>query len=434
MPETSLGRKPGNWPILGRIGFRVAFCYLLLYAFSSTNANLLYILPKLGAMIASWMSLATLGPATWLAHHLFHITGLGAQIHSTGSGDTAIKWIAIGVMLAYSLAAALIWSLFARRDEYRTAAAWLRFLIRLTLVLAMTNYGFDKLFPMQMPPPSLAVLNEPVGNVSPMTLLWTLIGFNPIYEAVCGAIEVVAAVLLFFRRTALAGAILTFFVMGNVLLFNLFFDVPVKIYSAHLVLFSLVIIAPDLRSLWGFFWRHQPSAPGAPAVPPTQRRGVRIATYVVEVFLILMVLTSIPGQYQSFARTQVSLHHPNPFTGEWRVQGQAVPGTVITGGGRPMTDLFVEPNGRATLRDDTGELWRAGVSINDKDGNFALYRDHEAPLVYSFQQPDPTHLVLKLSANDAATGALYLERVPLPDRYPLLERGFHLVNEWPLER
>jgi hypothetical protein len=98
-----------------------------------------------------------------------------------------------------------------------------------------------------------------------------------------------------------------------------------------------------------------------------------------------------------------------------------------------MTALFIEPNGRATLRDDTGMLWRAGVYINDKESNFALYRDGEAPLVYNFQQPDPMHLILKPS-NDGATGALYLERVPLPDRYPLLDRGFHLVNEWPLER
>jgi hypothetical protein len=99
-----------------------------------------------------------------------------------------------------------------------------------------------------------------------------------------------------------------------------------------------------------------------------------------------------------------------------------------------MTDLFIEPNGRATLRDDAGVLWRAGVYISDKDSNFALYRDGEAPLVYSFHQPDPMHLILKPSANDATTGPLYLERVPLPDRYPLLDRGFHLVNEWPLER
>ena len=147
-----------------------------------------------------------------------------------------------------------------------------------------------------------------------------------------------------------------------------------------------------------------------------------------------MVLTSVPGQYQSFARTQASLHHPHPFTGEWRVQEQTGPGVVITAGGRPMTELFIEPNGRASLRDDTGELWRAGVSINDKDSNFGLYRDGEAPLVYNFQQPDPMHLILKPSPNSAATGALYLERVPLPDRYPLFDRGFHWVNEWPLER
>src|SRR5580692_5544722 len=130
MPETSLDRKPDSWPVLGRIGFRVAFCYLLLYAFSSSNANLLYLLPKLGATIASWLSLASFGPALWLANRLFHITGVGAHIHATGSGDTAINWIAIGVMLAYSLVVTLIWSLFDRRTEYRTAASWLHFLVR----------------------------------------------------------------------------------------------------------------------------------------------------------------------------------------------------------------------------------------------------------------------------------------------------------------
>ncbi len=438
MLETSLNRKPDSWPILGRIGFRVAFCYLLLYAFSSSNANLLYLLPKLGAMIASWLSLASFSPALWLANRLFHIRGVGAHIHATGSGDTAINWIAIGVMLAYSLVVGLIWSLFDRRTEYRTAASWLRFLVRLTLVLAMANYGFSKLFPMQMPPPSLAVLNESVGSTSPMTLLWTLIGFNPVYEAICGAIEVAAALLLFFRRTALAGAILTCLVMSNVLLYNLFFDVPVKIYSAHLVLFSIAIIAPDTRSLWDFFWRHKPSAPSAAAVPPTERRGLRITIRVLEAALALMVLASLPGHYQSFAQTQANLRHPHPFTGEWRVDAthaESTTGMVVTGEGRSMTGLFIEPNGRATLRDDGGVLWRAGVNINDKDNTFALYRDGEDPLVYNFYQSDPMHLILRPAASGAATrSALYLVRVPLPDRYPLLDRGFHLVNEWALER
>jgi hypothetical protein len=226
--------------------------------------------------------------------------------------------------------------------------------------------------------------------------------------------------------------------MSNVLLYNLFFDVPVKIYSAHLVLFSIAIIAPDLGPLWDFFWRHKPSAPSAAAVPPTERRAVRITIRVVEVGLVLMVLASIPDHYQSFARTQASLRHPHPFTGEWRVDAthaEAATGTVVTGDGRSMSGLFIEPNGRATLRDDASVLWRAGVDINDKENTLALYRDGQDPLVYNFYQSDPMHLILRPAVSGAATsGALYLVRVPLPHRYPLLDRGFHLVNEWALER
>src|SRR5580704_16016562 len=334
MSDSSLKSAEVCWTPVERYGFRVACCYLLLYALSSGNDNVLYLIPKVGAKLASWLSLAWQKPAVWLAQHYFHVSGIGANIHATGSGDTAINWIGIGLIFAYAMIASSIWSLLDRRVQYRSASEWLRFILRLTLVIAMANYGFSKLFPMQMPPPSLAVLNEPVGNLSPMTLLWTLVGFNPVYEAICGAIEVAAALLLFFRRTALAGAILTCLVMSNVLLYNLFFDVPVKIYSAHLVLFSIAIIAPDMRSLWDFFWRHNASAPSAAAVPPTERRGLRITIRVVEAALALMVLASVPGHYQSFAQTQANLRYPHPFTGEWRVDAthaESTTGMVVTG-------------------------------------------------------------------------------------------------------
>jgi hypothetical protein len=49
---------------------------------------------------------------------------------------------------------------------------WLRFLLRLTVAIFMIGYGLDKLFPFQMQPLSIAILNEPVGNLSPMTFLW----------------------------------------------------------------------------------------------------------------------------------------------------------------------------------------------------------------------------------------------------------------------
>lgn len=436
MPDSSLKPAEVRWTPVERYGFRVACSYLLLYALSSGNDNILYLIPKAGAKLASWLSLAWQKPAVWLAQHYFHVSGIGANIHATGSGDTAINWIGIGLLFVYAVIGALLWSLFDRRAEYRAASQWLRFVLRLTLVIAMTNYGFSKLFPMQMPPPSLAVLNEPVGNLSPMTLLWTFLGVNPGYEIAAGAAEIAAALLLFFRRTALVGAILTCFVMSNVLLFDLFFDVPVKIYASHLVVFSIAIIAPDLLALWDFFWRHKPASLNSLWAPAPQHRASRIAIRIVEMALAVMVLSSVPGRYESFAQQLAHARNPYELTGQWHVDaaidGQNVFKPVLTGNGLPMTDLFMEPNGRLTLRDSSGILWRAGAGVQTKSGTFVLYRESDDPIVYSFSQPDPAHLVL--TPADRVSGTLRLTRVPLPTHYPLLERGFHLVNEWPLER
>jgi hypothetical protein len=36
--------------------------------------------------------------------------------------------------------------------------------------------------------------------------------------------------------------------------------------------------------------------------------------------------------------------------------------------------------------------------------------------------------------NASADGTLHLSHIPLPSHYPLLDRGFHLINEWGPER
>ncbi len=56
---------------------------------------------------------------------------------------------------------------------------------RLSLVFLMLRYGLFKLFPLQMSPPSLGVLNEPLGKSSPMTLLWTFDRAAPGFTKCC---------------------------------------------------------------------------------------------------------------------------------------------------------------------------------------------------------------------------------------------------------
>ncbi len=437
---------PVRWSFATRLAFRFVFCYFMIFALCCGNATIWdALLPVISGYVDNWLSWPFTHGGQWIAQHWFHVQGAGATLHQTGSGDTAIAWIGIGIMFTLALLATLLWTAFSevprtRSNAYPVLFAWFRFIIRLTLGVSMFVYGMSKLFPLQMMPPSLAVLNEPFGNISPMTLLWTMIGLHPGYEMICGSAEVVAGLLILCRRTALLGALFTAFVVSNVVLYNFFFDVPVKIYAAHLLLMSLVIVAPDLRTLYRFFWLHLPAAPGGPWIPPGDRRWFRRTIAIVEGWVLLVVGVGLPVALGiSYLQQYKSLKHPSPLTGEWHVDSALLngqPKPYLTGDGLPMTDLFLEPSGRTMVRDSSTVLWRGGFHVDDKKNtvNFSTVgsSDHTT---YAIAQPDPTHLVLTPTGNDAKTvGTLTLTRVPLPTHYPLLDRGFHLVNEWGLER
>jgi hypothetical protein len=297
----------------------------------------------------------------------------------------------------------------------------------------MIGYGLAKLFPLQMAPPSLAVLNEPLGNTSPMTMLWTLIGLNPAYQMICGAAELTAGILILFRRTGLLGELLTAFLATNIVLYNFCYDVPVKLYAAHLVLMSLALIVPDMPGLFNFFFLHRPCKPIDGWVKPARRYGMRAETICVVVALLLAVLPPAFQMQKGYAQQLANERNPPPLIGQWHLASATKP--YLTGDGLPLTDIFLEPTGRTMLRDSSTVLWRAGVHVDDKKHTLRLGTEFNDPIVYAMTQPDPTHMVLTPTGKDAKNdGTLTLARVPLPSHYPLEDRGFHFVNEWGLER
>jgi hypothetical protein len=272
-----------------------------------------------------------------------------------------------------------------------------------------------------------------------MTMLWTLIGLNRVYEMICGAAEVTGGVLILFRRTTLLGALLTAFLTTNVVLYNFCFDVPVKIYAAHLLLMSIAVLAPDMRGLWNYFILHKPCIPVYGWTKPARRYGLRVETVITAVVLLLVATQGAVVLYGGYRQQVASERRPSPYTGQWHVDSATLngqPKPLLTGDGLPMTDIFLEPSGRAMLRDSATVLWRAGVHIDEKTHTLRIgseILDH--PIVYAMAQPDPARIILTPTGSDAnSAGTITLTRVPLPTHYPLLERGFHFVNEWGLER
>jgi len=67
----------------------------------------------------------------------------------------------------------------------------------------------------------------------------TFMGASTPYNVFTGASEMLAGVLLFFPTTTLLGALLAMAVMTQVVALNFCYDVPVKLFSTHLLAESI---------------------------------------------------------------------------------------------------------------------------------------------------------------------------------------------------
>ena len=451
----STGTSPAPWSPATRLGFRVAFLYFFCFIFFDSNGTLFQAFPVVGGWIQDKLNWPFNHLSEFTGQHLFHLTGIAAHWHPSESGDTTMNWIQNALLFTFALAGGIVWTFIAhlrnnRRTEYSTLNAWLRFLLRLTCGMFMVIYGLVKVFPFQMPPPSIAILNESAGNMAPMTFLWNLIGLNPVYEIICGSAEVLGGILLFYRRTSLAGALFSTFVVTNVVLYNFCYDVPVKLFAVNLLFGCIFLALPDALSLYRFFWGHKPAAPTATWVPPASRRAGRIAILVTEIvfaaaFLVVQPIFIAIGWHH----LQVALRTPSPLVGAWHLDAtHPVSGAFIDPEGLPITDLYVAPSSRAYTRSTDGELWLSGVDLNPKEHTVRMSCYFiSTPTNYAWQLSDPNHLILTSVPPDPpkpdpkhkpstpfTPAVLTLTRTPTPAHYPLLERGFHFISEWRYER
>ncbi|HEY5747987.1 MAG TPA: hypothetical protein VIU12_18080 [Chryseolinea sp.] len=255
-----------HWNLPQRIVFRFLFSYLVLYILPFP----LYYIPFSGYVFTPLHSLfaqlvETAGPLLFGKYY--------TPFHATGAGDTSFSYATACILLLLATVVTLGWSfLDGKRLAYGKLAAGLNILVRYYLAQVLLSYGFLKVFPIQFPTPFPGRLSETYGESSPMGLLWTFMGSSPGYVIFTGAGEALAGTLLLFRRTRLLGALLAAFIMSHVFALNLFYDVPVKLGSFHLLLMSLFLMAPDAHRLANMFLLNKPVDPEMPGLTIADKR------------------------------------------------------------------------------------------------------------------------------------------------------------------
>jgi hypothetical protein len=424
-----------RWGLLGKVAFRFSFCYLMLYMFGNGNVTVFNLLENFPT-ISGWIAEKLFTPFAWLTQwwgiHWLHLTGIAAVWHHDGSGDTLLNYLLCVSFLVTSVVATVVWSVLDwKRANYVQLYAWLRFLVRLNVGMGMFQYGFYKVFPIQMQPPNMAVLNETVGNMSPMTMLWTLLGLVPFYERVCGAAEVMGGLLILFRPTALLGAIVSAFVMTNVVLYNLVFDVPVKLYAIHLLAMACFVMLPDFKALFVFFCTRRSAKLVGVWVPPVSKK---VMVWVEAVFLVAALVSYTKHEGERY-RAYTDSVRPAPVIGLWQLDaGSEMPKTI---GGVPWHEISIDNLTRGMARSTDGMLWRMYLSYDEKKHTLGMVsRGGSGSVKYVWATPDKDHLVLTTVSGVAGMSpkVMTFHRVETPTSYPLLTRGFHWVSEWGYER
>jgi uncharacterized membrane protein YphA (DoxX/SURF4 family) len=404
-----------RWRLATRLAFRFCFLY---FSFYTVLPKIEQWLPPVSRLLDKVQVMD--GLVAWTGSHVFHVIATPVE---SGSGDTMYDWVSAFCTLLIAAAGTAAWSVLGRRrGRYERLDRWFRVLMRFALGSTMISYGFAKVIPMQMPAPSLTRLLEPYGNFSPMGALWYSIGASFPYEIFVGGAEVLGGVLLFIPRTATVGALICLADTIEIFTLNMTYDVPVKLFSFHLILMSLFLLAPDIKRLVGVAF-----AKGA------RTRWAAIAQVAFGAYLVGMSIYSHVQQWHEFGG---GVPRP-PLYGIWVIDEMTIDGItrppLVTDLARWRRVVIQRSTDIAFWRmDDTFVAYPAKTDMDKKVITLSDPTDKARAAQLTFDRLTPNTMTFDGSIDGRALH-MYTHLVTR-DNFLLVNRGFHWIQEFPFNR
>ena len=431
--EVAAPDSTSQWSTLQKIGFRFALSYFLLYVYprsiGSLGAGVTYSNPLRGM----WHAVVP-----WVGTHILRLTGDFTEV-ANGSGDQLYDYVLLFCVAMTAVIATLVWSMLDRkRPNYEQLYQWMRVFVRISLSVAMISYGANKLWRMQFAEPGLARYVDTYGRTAPMGLLWAMMGMSRSYSFFGGVGEMAGGLLLLVPRAATLGALLTGAVMTNVLMLNFGYDVPRKIYSIHLIAFCLFLLIPDMRRIADFFLLNRKTQL-SPPVPLFRDRKMNYGMLGLQVLIgVAAVLVCCTKAYEDQVKNETYISPT--VRGIWFVDQFALNDTphppLITDTERWQNVIFDAPN-VLIIQSMDGVQKKYYLELDANSKKAALWDPPNthwtARLTYDLPQPDRMTLTGQFGGQHVTAE---LKRIDLrdPERFLLINRGVHWVNQFPQNR
>ena len=247
--------EPSQWLFVQKLAFRFFFIYFILQVqswswFFSWIPGVEFLLGYVNQGMDWFVETAN--------KHIFHVREV--LVPMGGSGDTSYGWAQLWLFLSLATIGSIIWTnLDLKRKNYVVLDFWLRTVVRYYIILVLLTYGISKVFMQQMGFPLISQLATPLGDLLPMRFSWLFIGYSEPYQIFSGVMEVLPALLMLYRQTLNLGIFIAFAVFLNVMMLNLCYDVPVKIFSIQMTFSCFYLLANNLNHFFNFFILNKPT-------------------------------------------------------------------------------------------------------------------------------------------------------------------------------
>ncbi|EDP71270.1 hypothetical protein FBALC1_02262 [Flavobacteriales bacterium ALC-1] len=375
-------------------------------------------------------------PFRWVGKQFLGFT-YDFDVSGYGSGDNTYAYITLFVNVIAALIITILWSIIdKKRKGYNIFCYWFFVVIRIFLFAAMCLYGFVKIFQIQFQPPSFIKLLQPLGEFSPMGLAWNYMGFSKGFGMFAGIMEVIGGLLLIYRRTSTIGAFIIIGVMTQVAMMNLMFDIPVKLFSIHLILMALIIFMTDVKRFTSVFIKNKATENYAYYHPVTSKSYHKIIDKSKKILIpILLILASVLG-YLGELNINDKNHRPHLY-GIWQtetfvINNDTIP-PLITDTNR-WRYLIVEKKGQSVVKTMTDNLINY-TFITDTIGKQITMHTRDGikdSINLKFEHLKSGHLKLYgVMGNDSMNVTFSLKDL---NSLPLTSRDFHWINERPYNK
>ncbi len=205
------------------------------------------------ALPVSFQFLPTIG--NWLSTILLPLTRpLSLVLFATDVrytyhlSDSAAIYSTALVFWLCSLILTIGVSCFLKRHFFRIQSVMYYSLLYF-VIFYLLRYGLDKWVGNQFYTPASNTLHTPLGQLSKDILFWSSMGTSHHYNLFMAGSELMAAILLIFRRTRFFGLLISLGVLINVFAINIGFDISVKYLSGLLVLSTVLLLSYHVDQL-----------------------------------------------------------------------------------------------------------------------------------------------------------------------------------------